>query len=126
MADTVTTPDCRLYVSYYGENDEISHVFGKTNALSSTESSQLKLKIPNYAHPIFEVGIELLSEGTVFLDCLKWSGVPNLKLGRPKGKGTMWRRAWVNAVVLLVLGQSPTGWYKIKDPVLLFRVVEIG
>ena len=97
-ADAETAPSCRLYVSYYGDNDEISHVFGQTNTVSSTESSQLKLEIPSYAHPIFEVGIELVSEGTVFLDCLKWSGIPNLKLGRPEGKGTMWRRAWVNAV----------------------------
>ena len=98
IADTGTTTSCRLYVSYYGENDEISHVFGHANNLSSSESSALALEIPSYAHPIFEVGIELAGEGTVFLDCLKWTGVPNLKLGRPEGKGTMWRRAWVNAV----------------------------
>jgi len=36
--------------------------------------------------------------GTVYLDYLDWSGVPDTYFRRPDGSGQMWLRAWVNAV----------------------------
>ena len=90
--------DCRLYLSYYGENDEVAHVYGAAAHLTSEQNLELHLSVPEYAHPIFEVGIELLSKGVLHLDCLRWVGMPNVNFSRPAGKGTMWRRAWVAAV----------------------------
>jgi len=37
-------------------------------------------------------------EGAVYLDYLTWDGEPDVLLGRPPAGGTMWRRAWVEAV----------------------------
>ena len=52
-------------------------------------------------NPIEEVGIELTpevaAEGVVYLDWLTWDGSPNVTFRRPKGGGSLWRRAWVNA-----------------------------
>ncbi len=90
--------ECRLYVSYYGENDEVTQVHGATTHLTSDQNLVLDLAVPEQAHPVYEVGIELLSEGTLYLDYLRWTGTPRVNFSRPVGKGTMWRRAWVSAV----------------------------
>ncbi|HTP57371.1 MAG TPA: ADP-ribosylglycohydrolase family protein, partial [Spirochaetia bacterium] len=51
--------------------------------------------------PIFQVGLELgASSGaelTAFLDSVGWTGQPRTVLRRPAGKGSLWRKAWVNA-----------------------------
>ena len=90
--------DCRLYLSYYGENDEVTYVHGAAAHLSSDQNLELEVAVPEQAHPVFELGIELLSKGVLHLDCLKWTGTPKVNFSRPAGKGTMWRRAWVASV----------------------------
>jgi len=96
--DSGSGVDCRLYVSYYGDNDEVAHVQGTMCRVNSEQSLVMDLVVPEQAHPVFEVGIEFLSEGTLYLDYLKWTGTPRVTFSRPDGKGTMWRRAWVTAV----------------------------
>ena len=52
--------------------------------------------------PIAAVGIEVSSDtaasGAIYLDYLTWNGAPELSLGVPASGGTMWQRAWVDAV----------------------------
>ncbi|MBN1874829.1 MAG: ADP-ribosylglycohydrolase family protein [Anaerolineae bacterium] len=92
---------CNLYIRSYGAAD----------ALLITRSPQIVL-VPGAAHdfewqiegagsePIAEIGVELSSEaradGTLYLDYLTWSGLPNVIFTKPAHSGTMWRRAWVN------------------------------
>jgi hypothetical protein len=53
-------------------------------------------------NPVAAVGIELRARdgaaGTLYLDYLTWDGAPQVNLTRPADGGTMWRRAWVQAV----------------------------
>ena len=48
------------------------------------------------------MGVEITSNprasGTIYLDRLTWDGAPNVRLSRPAEGGTLWRKAWVNAV----------------------------
>lgn len=65
---------------------------GKTRILTWTvlETSGL---------PLFAVGLHAGDDsGTFYLDYLDWNGEPDVVLARPPGNGTMWRRAWVDAV----------------------------
>ena len=98
LTDSEVGTECRIYLSYYGENDEVTIVHGNTSRIISGQSFCLDLLVPENVHPVFEVGIELLSKGAVHLDSLSWGGAPKVKFGRPQGKGTMWKRAWVSAV----------------------------
>ena len=79
----------QLYAAYYGDADHIEFVRAEEGAAT--------LQVPEYAHPVFEVGLELTAAEDVHLDALGWRGVPSLHMTRPKA-GSMWRRAWVNAV----------------------------
>ena len=54
--------------------------------------------VPESANPVFEVGISIAGPGSVYLDWLTWEGTPDVILTKPPHKGTMWRRAWINAV----------------------------
>jgi len=101
------SPVC-LYAVYYGENDVPEIV--RTESIAVTDEATITLPIPAQAHPIFEVGIE--TSGTVHLDSMSWSGEPDFKLTRPKHKGSMWRRAWVNGV------DQCTGWTE------MFRLIQ--
>ncbi len=57
--------------------------------------------------PIAEIGLELSSpqetEGAVYLDYLTWGGIPDTIFTRPAAGGSLWRRAWVDAVDRFVL-----------------------
>src|SRR5690606_17469328 len=49
--------------------------------------------------PIAEIGLEIRGDngpGSMYLDALTWGGSPDTCFRRPKDRGTMWRRAWVN------------------------------
>jgi ADP-ribosylglycohydrolase len=93
----------RLYVSVYGADDEPRRVYGPQAALPSGKAHLFEWKVPDLCgQPIQEVGFELLStrspEGTLWLDYLTWDGEPDVILKRPAEGGTIWRRAWINAV----------------------------
>jgi hypothetical protein len=52
--------------------------------------------------PIAEIGVELSGrgDGSIYLDYLTWDGEPDVVFTRPAHGGTLWRRAWVDALDL--------------------------
>ncbi|WP_026332617.1 ADP-ribosylglycohydrolase family protein [Deinococcus apachensis] len=93
----------RLCLRYYDAGDMCEFQHGPLTSLAPGERAILEWQVPDLGGlPVAEVGVELESRspGTVYLDSLDWSGAPDVTLGRPgpPGEGTMWRRAWVNAV----------------------------
>ena len=91
-----------LYLRHYTADDQLQLVDGPSLLLKPGETAELTWKIPQLnGQPVEEVGIQITSQkrqsGTVLLDFLTWSGTPDVRFGRPEA-GTMWRKAWVNAV----------------------------
>ncbi|HUJ73969.1 MAG TPA: ADP-ribosylglycohydrolase family protein, partial [bacterium] len=94
---------CCLYVGIYGDSDRWEIRRSPAAHLAPGKVADLAWDVPDTGgSPIAEVGIELQGEGnaggTVFLDCVTWTGTPSLRLGIPATGGTMWQRAWVNGV----------------------------
>jgi hypothetical protein len=97
---------CRLYVSVYGQGDSVEVHRGGAMALPPGRTDELLWKIGDLGGaPIASVGIELTPEksgsGTVFLDYLDWTGVPETtfrRVGEAGESAGMWLRAWVNGV----------------------------
>ncbi|HMQ34571.1 MAG TPA: ADP-ribosylglycohydrolase family protein, partial [Chloroflexaceae bacterium] len=94
---------CRLLIQIYGADDRLSPIAGPEAALTPGAAAELAWRVPDTGgRPIATVGLELVGTpvgaGTVYLDELGWDGEPEAGLGRPEVGGTMWRRAWVNAV----------------------------
>ena len=93
----------RLYIAYYGADDNLVRVAGPRVWLPPSAEAQLEWRLESAAfHPIAEVGLELSTEqpakGTVYVDHLGWDGQPELVFERPDHGGQLWRRAWVDAV----------------------------
>ncbi|MEL7185149.1 MAG: ADP-ribosylglycohydrolase family protein [Pseudomonadota bacterium] len=82
-----SAPGAGLYLSYYGENDEIGYF----------DSDELTLTVPELPGPIKEVGVRLKDDVKLELDHLKWTGTPEFTFEKPDHKGTMWGRTWVDA-----------------------------
>ena len=97
---------CRLYVSVYGRGDSVEVQRGDAIAFPPGGTDELVWRITDLGGaPIASVGIELRPEnpgsGTVFLDYLDWTGVPDTTfrmVGEACESNGMWPRAWVNAV----------------------------
>jgi hypothetical protein len=94
---------CGLFVRAYDGQDELTTVRGPAQPLAPGCECELTWRIGDTGgQPIAQVGVELRSaaaaSGTVYLDSLTWSGSPEVTLTRPAGGGSMWRRAWVQAV----------------------------
>lgn len=92
-----------LYLRYYGANEALVHVSGPNAHLTPGEQQTLTWQLTEAAAaPIAEVGVELSatqrSDGTVYLAHLTWDGAPDTVFERPAHNGTLWRRAWVDAV----------------------------
>jgi ADP-ribosylglycohydrolase len=92
-----------LYLRRYGSEDRLVLLRGEPVMLQPGETRELCWAIPGLGgQPIAEVGVEITSEkrasGVVYLDYLTWEGEPDVRLGRPAEGGTLWRKAWVNAV----------------------------
>jgi hypothetical protein len=94
---------CRLFVKYYGLQDQLNVARSRETVFAPGECNPLKWKLhlPPGA-TAFQVGLELSSpqpaQGTLFLDSLGWEGPPLVTFTRPVGGGAMWRRAWVEGV----------------------------
>lgn len=95
--------DACLYARAYDGNDEPRTLEGPTVPLAPGEHHRLTWRIehdPN--EPLFEVGLQLSAhlraDGVVYLDHLDWHGTPEATYRRPPGNGSLWRRAWVNAM----------------------------
>jgi len=98
--DTIT---CRLFIRVYNGEDNLSTLYGPDEALAPGNNALLAWRIPDTAsQPIAQIGIEVATqeptEGTLYLDYLTWEGEPDVILTTPESGGTVWRRAWANAV----------------------------
>jgi ADP-ribosylglycohydrolase len=94
---------CNLYVSVYGDKDQKFIVRGPVVELKPGGEKSLSWQVPDTdGAPIGEIGLEITSasraDGTLYLDYLNWRGEPNVIFHRPKARGLMWKRAWVNAL----------------------------
>ena len=97
-----TPVQCQLYIRPYVENDALGIIRSDAVVLEPGQIQTLEWTIPDTASsPIAFVGLEIngthSAKGTVYLDHLTWNGAPNITFTRPKHKGTMWKRAWVNS-----------------------------
>ncbi len=91
----------RLILAHYTGNDELSWLRGPAESLEPGGRVELRWPVPETGgQPIAEVGVEVSGQakGAIHLDWLSWSGSPTVRLGRPVDGGTMWRRAWIDAV----------------------------
>ncbi|GAA2364728.1 hypothetical protein Cme02nite_32560 [Catellatospora methionotrophica] len=80
-----------LLVGYYGADDQLHTVASPQQAAGT-----LRVRVPDLGgYPVAFVGFR--TDGPVALDRLTWDGAPEVRLTRPAGGGTMWRRAWVQA-----------------------------
>ena len=93
----------RLYLRHYGADDRLVRILGPEQTLSPGAIADLNWQIETTGgDPIVEIGIQLRSDtaasGKVYLDYLTWEGEPDVTWQKPSHNGTMWRRAWVDAV----------------------------
>ncbi|MBE7203574.1 MAG: ADP-ribosylglycohydrolase family protein, partial [Parafilimonas terrae] len=96
----------RLQLRTYGADDLLVDVEGPAETLSPGDDAALRWIVPDLdGQPVAEIGLALSGAAdlptVVRLGSLTWDGAPDLRLRRPGGGGTMWRRAWVNAVTTL-------------------------
>jgi ADP-ribosylglycohydrolase len=80
---------CRLLVRAYDGADELVTIRGGLG--------EHVWRVPDTGgQPIVEVGLE--ATGPARLHSLGWEGAPDVTFTRPAEGGTLWRRAWVQAV----------------------------
>lgn len=92
---------CRLVVRHYDGGDELAMLNAEPVRLAAGQDATLNWTVPDTGgQPIAEVGIAIdaATPGSVRIDHLTWDGAPDVTLTRPPDGGTMWRRAWVDAV----------------------------
>ncbi len=92
----------RLSLRAYNEKDSLVRFTGATVFLAPGAAETLQWTVPDtHGFPIADIGIDISGEkgasGTILLDYLTWSGVPDVVLGKPAG-GSMWRKTWVNGM----------------------------
>ena len=100
-ADNLHPVACRLFTAQYGTGDELLSSHGPWAVLEPGETSRLVWELdPPVGATTYQVGLEVSSDrpgrGTLYLDCLGWSGPPQATLVLPAWDGVMWRRAWVD------------------------------
>ena len=90
-----------LVIGAYGADDLLHEIAGPIQQVQPGESAELTWRVPDTdGQPVAEVGLAMTGDqpGAVELDWLTWEGCPDVRLGRPTEGGTMWRRAWVDAL----------------------------
>lgn len=93
----------RLIMQVYAADDQLATVNGPEKILAAGEEYTFTWSVPDTtSQPIASIGLDLSAEqessGSVYLSSLSWNGAPDVTLTRPQQGGSMWRRAWVNAV----------------------------
>jgi ADP-ribosylglycohydrolase len=91
------------FIRFYDGSDALTRVTGQETAIEPGEDQDLVWRVQDTGgQPIAAIGVELGASdgafGTLYLDYLNWDGPPQVTLTRPLDGGTMWRRAWVQAV----------------------------
>lgn len=92
-----------LYVRHYGPMDSLKRIYGPKVVLAPGErTAELTWHIPETGgFPIAEIGLEVESphgrRGTIYLDYLTWTGVPDTLFARPADAGKAWRSSWINS-----------------------------
>lgn len=104
---TVTAGDApvvvRPIVARYGPADRLITVDGPETAVPPKERAELTWRIPaTDGQPVAAVGVA--TDGALVLHEVDWDGEPDVTLQRPAEGGSMWRRAWVDAVDQLGAG----------------------
>lgn len=89
-----------LFVRAYAADGSPLHINGPVIELEPGGYESLSWVIPETSGaPIYEIGLQLGSAGTYYLDGLTWSGAPNFAFGSlPGSAAQVWRQAWVNGV----------------------------
>ncbi len=91
----------RAAVQYYDHEDIISTADGPAEEIRPGETRiiQWQTRVPDGCPIVYAgVQIETGAEATLYLDWLTWDGDPCVRYCLPDCGGTMWQRAWVNAV----------------------------
>jgi ADP-ribosylglycohydrolase len=91
------------FIRFYDGTDALVRLAGPGALLEAGAEHDFEWRVEDTGgQPVAAVGVELRAgdgaPGTVYLDYLTWDGAPQLNLTRPTDGGTMWRRAWVQAV----------------------------
>jgi ADP-ribosylglycohydrolase len=92
----------RLCAQIYGAGDAWETKHGDALELAPGAEATLRWRVPDMnGDPIATIGVEVHSAaaqaGAVRLDALTWDGAPEEATLR-RGSGTLWQRAWVQAV----------------------------
>jgi ADP-ribosylglycohydrolase len=105
VPDDVADADVQLVLRHYAGSalspDVLTEVRGPLQRLSSGGPHDLRWIVPDVGgQPIVLVGLAVSGrpDTVVHLDRLTWDGEPTVRLTRPADAGSMWRRAWVDAV----------------------------
>ncbi|MDA4846179.1 ADP-ribosylglycohydrolase family protein [Hoeflea poritis] len=91
-----------LAVGIYNSSDGIDVIEADPQTLAPGAERVLEWRLPETGgQPIAEVGLTIRAagrraDGTVLVDWMTWSGVPEMELKRPEGDGDFWWRAWVS------------------------------
>lgn len=107
--ETVTL---RLYARHYNEDDSLEIINNEPMLVAPGQTVNLLWTLPDTGgQPIACIGVEIKGEkgvsGTLYLDYLTWSGIPDLSLNRPqiseaaqeKRKNPIfWKKAWIHAL----------------------------
>ncbi len=92
--------EVRLFYRAYDGNDQLVYAYSPKVALNGRQQ-ELSWQLPDIGGPITDLGLEISGSarnGQLFLDFLQVSGEPVAYFAKLLGTGSMWRRAWVNAV----------------------------
>lgn len=91
-----------LAVGVYNSSDGIDVIEADPQTLAPGTEKVLEWRLPETGgQPIAEVGLTVRAagrraDGSVLIDWMTWSGVPEMELKRPEGDGDFWWRAWVS------------------------------
>jgi ADP-ribosylglycohydrolase len=102
-AQNNTPVSARLYLSVYNQTDQYRRIYGPRTVFPAGAAYKLDWQVEGTGgQPVVEIGLEISAEepatGVIYVDFLGWDGVPEMCFQRPVDGGSMWRRAWVNAV----------------------------
>lgn len=95
--------ECALVLEVYGGHDTLHPLDGPSVTLAPGAEHEFVWQVPDTGGaPIATVGLALRADtradGSILLDFLTWDGAPEVTLKRPAQGGTLWRRAWLDAV----------------------------